>query len=204
MTPLLLAFDTETSGLPDWNQPSDAPQQPHIVQLAAVLIDPATRQHVQAIDLIIKPDGWVIPDEVAAIHGITTEHAARVGVPERTALDIFMAMHAVAGLRVAHNESFDMRILRIALKRFRDPDDADKWKAAPAECTAKLATPHCQLPPTDKMRAVGRTHFKTPTLGEAYQYFVGEEFIGAHSAMTDVLGCITVYWAIQDLQKAAA
>lgn len=28
---LALVYDTETTGLPDWHQPSDAPQQPHLV-----------------------------------------------------------------------------------------------------------------------------------------------------------------------------
>ncbi len=204
MNSLILVYDSETTGLPLWDKPSDDPGQPHIVQLAAVLVDPLTRQHVAAIDLIVKPEGWTIPAEVAAIHGITTERASRVGVPEVDVLGIFNALHRVANLRVAHNESFDMRILRIAYKRFHGPEPADAWKVAPAACTAKLATPHCKLPPTDRMKAVGRNHFKTANLSEAYQHFTGEEFVGAHSAMTDVLGCMAVYWAIMDLQKDAA
>jgi DNA polymerase III subunit epsilon len=34
---MLLFFDTETTGLPDFRAPSDAPQQPHLVQLACIL-----------------------------------------------------------------------------------------------------------------------------------------------------------------------
>lgn len=38
MNPALF-FDTETTGLPLFEQPSEDPRQPHIVQLAACLVD---------------------------------------------------------------------------------------------------------------------------------------------------------------------
>ena len=34
----LLMFDTETTGLPLWKDPSDHPDQPHLVQLALVAL----------------------------------------------------------------------------------------------------------------------------------------------------------------------
>jgi DNA polymerase-3 subunit epsilon len=114
-----------------------------------------------------------------------------------------MQMHDIADVRIAHNESFDMRILRIALLRTGDAATADKWKAEPFECTAKMATPHCKLPPTEKMIAAGRRHYKTPTMGEAFKHFTGQELVGAHSAMTDVLACIKVYFAIKDSKVSA-
>ena len=75
---LALAYDTETTGLPLWNDPSDDPRQPHIVQLAAALVDIDTRRTIASMDVIVKPDGWTIPDDTVAVHGITTEHALRV------------------------------------------------------------------------------------------------------------------------------
>ena len=199
MKPVLF-YDTETSGLPLFNEPREDPRQPHIVQLAALLIDPASRQVLSTLDVIVRPDGWEIPEDVAAVHGITTEKAAALGVPEPLALDMLMALHEQAELRVAHNEPFDMRIVRIALKRYTPTDEGlpDAWKAAPAACTQRLSTPILQLPPTDRMRAAGRTHYKSANLGEAYRYFFGEEFEGAHSALADVQACARVYFEIQD------
>lgn len=195
---LILFYDTETTGLPDFKAPSEDPNQPHIVQLGAALVDTETKKVVQSLDLIIRPNGWVIPDEVTKVHGITTEYAQAVGVEEGEAVSLFMSLWN-GRTRVGHNEQFDARILRIALKRYEneagvDPED---WKGGKAECTARLATPICALPPTDRMKEVGRFHHKTPNLGEAYHHFFGRDMENAHSAMADVRACMDVYFAIK-------
>lgn len=195
---LIMAYDTETTGLPDWKSPSNDPSQPHIVQAAAILIDEDTRKHVASFDQIVRPDGWEIPDEVAKVHGITTEHALDVGIPEWLLIEQMLEFSRVAAYRIAHNESFDMRIVRIGLKRFRDDQVADEWKAQETECTARMSTPILKLPPTERMLAANRRHPKAPNLGEAYEFFTGRKLEGAHSAMVDVLACVDVYWAIRD------
>lgn len=197
---LKLFFDTETTGLPDFKAPFESAHQPHIVQLAALLVDMDTRETIQSMDVICRPDGWTIPDEVAAVHGITTEHAAEVGIPESLAVSMFMELWA-GRPRVAHNQQFDARIVRIALLRHQNQEAADDWKAGAAECTAILATPICALPPTEKMKAVGRFHHKTPNLGEAYRHFTGKGLENAHSAMADVMACRDVYFAIKGAQQ---
>lgn len=196
----IMVFDVETTGLPLWNEPSEDPRQPHLVQVAALLVDADTRQVLSTLDVIVRPDGWLIPEDVAQVHGITTERAAALGVPESLALELLLALHEQCELRVAHNEPFDMRMVRIAIKRHLDDPDAlaDAWKAAPTACTQRLSTPILQLPPTDRMRAAGRNHFKSANLGEAYRFFFGEDFDGAHNALADVQACMRVYFAIQD------
>lgn len=196
---LALFYDTETTGLPLFSEPSHDPRQPHIVQLAACLADLDTRKTIASIDLIVKPDGWTIPDDVAAVHGITTEHAMDVGVTESMALGMLLELWREGDrMRIAHNESFDARIVRIALMRHEDEPLADAWKAAAAACTARLATPICAIPPTDKMKAARRFHHKTPNLGEAYSVLCGGQLTDAHSAMPDVQACMAVWFAIQD------
>lgn len=194
---LALAYDTETSGLPLFNDPSEDPRQPHIVQLGARLVDLDSRDVIATLDVIIRPDGWVIPDEVAAVHGISTERAKAVGISESIALGALLELWSIAEVRIAHNESFDARIVRIAQHRF-DCADLDAWKDGAAECTAKLATRIMKLPPTPKMVAARRNHPKTPNLREAVEFFTGRPLENAHSALADVDGCLAVYWAIQD------
>jgi DNA polymerase-3 subunit epsilon len=205
---IALFYDTETTGLPLWNDPSEDPRQPHIVQLAAALVDLDTRRTVASMDVIVRPDGWTIPEDVAAIHGITTERALATGVPARVALQLLIELWDRSKVRIGHNESFDARMVRIALLRHRDNDpEAEtnaRWKAGKAECTQALSTPILKLPPTAKMIAARRNHYKSANLGEAYQHFMGRPLENAHSAMADVQACIAVYFAIQDRQRAAA
>lgn len=209
MKNIALFYDTETSGLPLFKEPSEHPAQPHIVQLGAILVDLDSRKEISTLDVIVRPDGWVIPDEVAKIHGITTEHAMDVGIPEAEALDMLFELWALR-LRIGHNEQFDARIVRIAAKRFLDPKDpalaippSDEWKAGRAECTQRIATPILKLPPTPKMRAAGRFHHKSANLGEAYQHFTGKPLENAHSAMADARACMDVYFAATAPARAA-
>ena len=193
-----LFYDTETTGFPLWREPSDHPDQPHIVQLAAQLVDMEERRVIQSMDLIIRPDDWVIPDEVTAIHGITTEHAKEVGIREDTALDLFADLHDKCGVRIAHNESFDARIIRIGMKRYFEEDIYEKYKTGKTECTCVMSTPIVKCPPTEKMKAKNMSCYKKANLQEAYKHFFGEEFDNAHSAIADVSACMSVYFAIQD------
>lgn len=200
---LALFYDTETTGLPLFHEPSEDPRQPHIVQLAAALVDLQTRQIVSSMDVIVYPDGWEIPAEVSELHGVTTEYARQVGIGETLALNMFLGLHC-GRPRIAHNEQFDARIIRIALKRYPGLSDPEVWKGGASECTQRLSTPILKLPPTPKMLAAGRNHAKSANLGEAYKHFVGKELLGAHNALVDVHACIAVYFAIRDAQQVAA
>jgi DNA polymerase-3 subunit epsilon len=187
MSHYILPFDTETTGLPDWKSPSGAEHQPHIVQLAAILADPATRKDIATLDVIIKPDGWDIPQETIDIHGITTERAMDEGIPEAEALDQFIELYRQCSLRVAHSTTFDNRLIRIALKRYR-PDliRDDEWK--------DKAKYFCTLMNARKIMGGKDGH----TLGECYHYFFGKPLEGAHNAMVDTRACMEIYWAMQD------
>lgn len=138
-----LFYDTETTGLPLFNEPSEDPRQPHIAQLAACLVDLDSRKTIASLDVIVKPDGWIIPDDVAKVHGITTEHALAVGMPEALAVELLLELWRKR-LRIAHNETFDARIVRIALMRHVSAEVADEWKAGGAGCTQALSTPICK------------------------------------------------------------
>lgn len=201
MKPMLM-YDTETSGLPDYKNPSSGEQQPHIVQLGAILVAQDTRQVSERIDVIIRPNGWVIPDDVAKIHGITTERAMDEGIPEKDAFDQLIQMWKKCEFRVGYNEPFDARILRIATFRFSDQDIIDAWKEAPSHCAMKMAKPICKIPASAKARRFGE--YKNPTLAEAYKHFTSKDLIDAHSAMADTMACMEVYFAALDAETQAA
>lgn len=192
----IMCYDSETTGLILYKEPSEDPRQPHIVELAALLFDDNTRELIDQMHAIVRPDGWIIPDDVAEIHGITIERAMDEGRPEAEVLAEFLALHARCSLRVAHNEDFDQRIVRIAIKRLgngatQEERDAiaDAFKAAPKYCTMKADA---------KARGV-----KWPKLVEAYKHHTGRELENAHSAMFDARACAEVYFAMNPVRSAA-
>ena len=201
---LLIVFDTETQGFPLFKQPSSHPDQPHLVQLAAELCD-STGAVLESMNVIIRPDGWTIPDQVAAIHGISTERALAEGIPEVDAVVMFHVLAGRAALRVAHNISFDDRIMRIAMVRAGLAREViERLEAGPSACTLKLADAIMKLPPTEKMLAAGFTKSKPPNLGEAMRFFFDEPHDKAHDAMADVIACRRIYFHIQALSAATS
>lgn len=213
----VLFYDTETTGLPLFNEPSDHPGQPYITELAAQLCVEATGEVLGSMNALIRPEGWEIPLEIQKLTGITMEMASAYGVPMAFALELFVQLwkNASAG-RVAHGDPFDTRLIRIALKRdeifaaeqHRAEDGllipfADHWKASPGYCTIVNSTKILNLPPTPKMVAAKRKGPKSPNLAEAYQFFTGRELVGAHRAMNDVEGCKAVYYGIKEHQRKA-
>lgn len=182
----VLFYDTETTGIPDWKTPSDDPAQPHLVQLAAVLCDADTCEIIQSIDLIIKPDGWIIPEEVTAIHGISTEKAFEVGVSEKFAVEALLQIRAGAD-RVAYNKTFDQQIIRIAMMRYFDEATTEAWAAKEDH--------HCAMRMAQK--AIGGKQVK---LEVAYEHFTGNVLEKAHTAMADTLACMKVYFAALDAE----
>lgn len=182
----IFTYDTETTGIPNWKVPSDSEEQPHLVQLAAVLSNAETGEEIQSMNVIIKPDGWDIPEEVSAIHGITTEYALEHGIPEGMAVAMLHLMRGDAE-RVAYNKTFDQRIIRIAMKRYMQDDVVEKW--------AEKLDHHCAMRMAQK--ALGG---KNPKLADAYKAICDKELVGAHSAMPDTLAAQEIYFKLKDKQ----
>ena len=192
---MILFFDTETTGFTRPRLSLSDPLQPHIVQLAAQLCDEKERP-VSGFSLIVNP-GVEIPEQVADIHGITTEKAAQLGVTLLMAMTLFEHLYRRADLLVAHNIKFDKAVMETAMTRNHGKETRiDK----PLFCTMEKATPIVNLPPTDKMRAAGMTCPKAPKLAECIKHFFDEELDGAHDAMVDTIACARVYFHLKTLE----
>lgn len=199
---MILVYDTETTGLPDFKVRSSDPSQSHIVQLALLLLDDEGRE-IKAESMIVKPDGWTIPPETTAIHGISQERAMDEGVHESDAVTAFLLMQGAAAIRVAHNESFDRRIMRIALTRLAmERDFIAAIEARPSYCTCNAATPIVKLPPTERMLNASFTGPKPPKLEECMRHFFGEDLPGAHDAPVDARACARLYLHLKSIGAA--
>lgn len=186
----ILVFDTETSGLPYWDQPSDDPRQPYIVDIAASLFD-STGLEIDRFDAIVKP-GVPIPDELARLHGITTEMAMEQGIEMAEAHAQFMALVGNAGLIVGHNVSFDIRLARIQAARVT----GEKWdNPLPTFCTMRRSTNICRIVGP---RARHPEDWKWPTLIEATRHFFNEDHAGAHRARPDCDAAARIYFHLKE------
>lgn len=109
---MILFFDTETTGLPkNWKAPvTDLNNWPRMVQLAWIVYDNDGNK-LKDGNYIIKPVGYVIPSNVTAIHGISNEMAIDKGVELKTVLDNFTFDLKQTKYIVAHNLSFDEKIV---------------------------------------------------------------------------------------------
>lgn len=187
---MILVFDTETTGLPLKGLPNDHPDQPHLVQIGIIQADLAFIE-IQSVSLIVRPDAWTIPENVVKVHGITTDLALAHGVPIAVALAIYTNLRATAQAIVAHNAEFDLHVMAIALAR------SGRIPAHPGpaviRCTADLATPVLNLPPTERMLAAGINKPKRPSLKECYRHFFKEDLPGAHDALNDARACLKIY-----------
>mgnify|MGYP001275638972 CR=1 FL=1 len=190
---MYLFFDTETTGLPrNYKAPaSDLNNWPRNVQLAWLLADDEAHEVVSA-QYIVRPDGFTIPNDASAIHGITTEAALQDGVDLHAVLTAIMPDIAKASVLVAHNMSFDEKILGAEFLRAGHPNVVES-KAR--RCTMQEATNHCRLP--------GRYGYKWPTLPELHLTLFRTSFEGSHQALVDVRACARCYFELKRLRVMA-
>jgi DNA polymerase III epsilon subunit-like protein len=183
---LYLFFDTETTGLPkDYNAPStDSDNWPRVVQLAFIVMD-AEGNVVKKRDYIIKPNGFEIPPETSAIHGITTEIAMEKGLDLEDVLYLFLLAVKKSEFIIGHNVSFDVKVVRAELHRLGFPDIfEDKIKV----CTMQSSTKFCELP--------GLYGFKWPKLQELHKKLFDCEFEEAHNALADIEATAKCYYEL--------
>ncbi|MFA6330363.1 MAG: 3'-5' exonuclease, partial [Candidatus Micrarchaeia archaeon] len=194
---MYLFFDTETTGLPQrWNADfSDVDNWPRMVQLGFLVYDDAGKLKESA-DLIIKPEGFTIPEEVVKIHGISTERALAEGIALAEALDRFVDVLDEAHTLVAHNIDFDQKILGAELYRLGLHADIETLKEIDKICTMKAATNYCAIPKPGYGQG-----YKWPTLAQLHWKLFAKEFAGSHSAYTDAEACAKCFFKLKEMQE---
>ena len=124
---MFLIFDTETTGLPlDNNAPlTNFNNWPRMVQLAWQIHD-ENGKFIKAENHIVRPDGFIIPINASMVHGISTEHALKVGESLDQVLDIFTEDLKCVKYVVGHNVRFDLNIVGFLNLRPGPPPNLQK------------------------------------------------------------------------------
>ena len=184
---MYLVFDTETTGFPrNWKAPAtDVDNWPRAVQIAWIESD-ARGQTIAEVSHIIRPDGFTIPADVVRVHGITTERARRVGVPIREVLTALSAAARRQSAAVAHNISFDEKVVAAEFIRARLPNPLDRLRRI---CTMQGSTAHCRLP--------GHGGYKWPNLSELTEHLFGTQPETVHEATADARTCARCFFELK-------
>lgn len=184
---MYLVFDTETTGLPrDWKAPvTQVSNWPRLVQLGWMLFD-GQKQLIAEANLIVVPDGFTIPADAARVHGISQARALAEGLLLADVLAQFQAATAAAQIIVAHNLSYDEKVMGAEFVRAQLPDFfLGKRKV----CTQIGATEFCKLP--------GKYGYKWPTLDELHRKLFSGGFADAHNALGDVRATARCYFELK-------
>lgn len=186
---MYLFFDTETTGLPrNWKAPvSDLNNWPRLVQLAWLYYDKDGTK-VSGNNYIIKPDGFTIPIDASRIHGISTERAINEGVALQDALNDFQSLISKSNYLVAHNISFDEKIVGAEFLRNKMTNSIAAMNKL---CTMDKSTNYCKL--------AGPYGYKWPKLSELHQKLFGNGFEEAHNAAVDISATAKCFWEMRKL-----
>jgi DNA polymerase III epsilon subunit-like protein len=199
----VIVFDTETSGLPSYNN------IPTIVQFSYVKFDMDTGRIEKEVDHIIQqPTGFVIPQESINIHHVTNEQCATEGVNILGVLNEFFTDVADCDKIIGHNVSFDMDRVASVLNKMthsRHPEEVrrdyqQKMKYLSSTmvpklyCTMQASIELCNLVKTTPK---GKTYKKYPKLVELYQKLFDTTPAGLHNSLVDVYACLRCYVAMQ-------
>lgn len=173
-----LVIDTETSGLPNYALPADHADQPWLAELAMIRVDEDLNIEAEHAYLV-KPDGWVLSEEAAAVNGLSMQRLEEDGLPLRLVLEAYTAAIREGRAVVAHNAQHDCKIMRGSLRR---TGMDDLYAETPNYCTMRKATGYV-------VKADGKRGW--PKLSDACAHFKIPQ-PEKHSALADATACLEV------------
>jgi DNA polymerase III epsilon subunit-like protein len=186
---MYLFFDTETTGLPrNWKAPvTDVNNWPRLVQLAYLQFDESGNK-ISEGNFIIKPEGFTIPADASRVHGISTERALKEGILLSEVLQNFYRLIADSEILVAHNMSFDEKIVGAEFLR---SGMANIIPAKKKICTMQSTTNFCAIN--------GPYGYKWPKLSELHYKLFKTGFEEAHNAAVDINATAKCFWELRRL-----
>lgn len=164
-----LIIDTETTGIPTQDA-ADAPGQPRVASVAMIFCDNDLDMEYEWSSLI-KPDGWVMPDEAQRINGLSMDRLNAEGTTILYPLSMYAKAIDQGRMIVAHNIWFDTKMMRGELRR---AGMADRFEQTNTLCTMKI----------------GRHWCSRGKLAVVYEELTGQYLQGAHDALHDARACL--------------
>ncbi len=192
----ILVFDTETTGLPSERNASirDVTKWPHIIQLSYILYDIDMKKTLCCVDDIIKLDDNVeISEKSIELHNITRSISNRKGILISEAINNFNMVLETADVVVAHNLSFDKKMIMVECVRLNTKQyfTNTSGRGVKEYCSMKNSVELCKI---ERVNSKGEKYYKYPTLSELHNYLFGYYPENVHDSMADVLICLRCYY----------
>ena len=192
----ILVFDTETTGLPSDRNASirDVTKWPHIIQLSYILYDIDMKKTLCCVDDIIKLDDNVeISEKSIELHKITRSISNRKGILISEAINNFNMVLETADVVVAHNLSFDKKMIMVECVRLNMKQyfTNSSGKGVKEYCSMKNSVGICKI---ERVNSKGEKYYKYPSLSELHNYLFGHYPENVHDSMADVLICLRCYY----------
>jgi DNA polymerase III epsilon subunit-like protein len=195
---MLIIFDTETTGKADWNNQDDPTKQPHVIQIAAVVINLHGDIKGKFSFLIAPPDGVAMEPAAEKIHGISLQHARTYGLPAKVVMPLMFNLFKRCTYRVAYNIDFDDLMIRTETLRLGyAPMSNIPFGGSIAQCVMGMCCPILKMP---KAWIDEADPYKWPSLTEAHHHFFERDIPNAHDALGDVLATLAVLNMVADYQ----
>ena len=182
----ILFFDTETSGFPSKKLPANHSDQAWVVQIGMILTND---QYIMNQDcFLIASNERNIHPGAEKVHQISTKITDRYGISETFLAVLFDNYLSKADLVVAHNITFDLKMVSNLFARNNMEDAVYNLENRASFCTMKKSTELCKLP--------GKYGYKWPKLSELYSFLFKEGLKGAHDAMVDIKATMKCYFEL--------
>lgn len=180
----LLFFDTETTGKPlNYRLPmSQVDNWPRLVQIGWIQFSDGSKM---SAEFIVKPDGFVIPQEATNVHQISQEEALLKGVPVKEVVDLFASWIALSDAVIGHNITFDVNVFGAEYWRLYGKDPFAGKKIVD---TMTSSTNYCKIQ--------GSYGYKWPKLSELYQVLFEKDMGHAHTALADIENTASCYFEL--------
>lgn len=197
-----LFVDVETTGLPiNENLPyTTLDNWPFLVQVALIIEDDNYGTLAKR-NIILKPDGYTIPESSTKFHGISNERAVKNGEDRDKIISFLDVVLYNSDIIIGHNVLFDLNVIKCEIIRSKGKENSLFTKKEHSVIdTMKIGMDICKIPNLLSHSCTSQP-YKYPKLDELYYKLFNKHFDNRHDAMADIQATYDCYYELKRILK---